>query len=64
MALIDQLQYLRRHNRWPWQDPGTLVGVTILFGFDIVVIPSVDSWMQHIQEQFFDVALLHLEVGD
>ena len=27
-----------------------------MFGFDIVVIPSVDSWMQRIQEQFFDAS--------
>ncbi|MDO7689371.1 MAG: branched-chain amino acid ABC transporter permease, partial [Pirellulales bacterium] len=36
--------------------PGTLVGVTILFGFDIVVIPWVDSWIQRIQGQVFDVS--------
>ena len=36
--------------------PGTLVGVTILFGFDIVVIPWVDSWLQRIQGQVFDVS--------
>ena len=31
--------------------PGTLVGVAILFGFDIVVIPWVDGWLQQIQPQ-------------
>jgi len=31
-----------------------------LFGFDIVVIPSVDSWMQRIQGQVFDVSLFTL----
>ena len=29
--------------------PGTLVGVAILFGFDIVVIPWADGWLQQLQ---------------
>jgi len=40
--------------------PGTLVGVTILFGFDIVVIPLVDAWMQRLQSQVFEINLFAL----
>lgn len=40
--------------------PGTLIGVTILFGFDIVVIPWIDFWMQRIQGQVVDASLFTL----
>lgn len=29
--------------------PGTLLGVAILFGLDIVVIPAADAWLQQLQ---------------
>ena len=40
--------------------PGTLVGVTILFGFDIMVIPWADAWLQQMQPQSWTTGPLTL----
>lgn len=40
--------------------PGTLVGVAILFGFDIVVIPWADGWLQQIHPQAWTIEPLTL----
>lgn len=40
--------------------PGTLLGVAILFGLDIVVIPAVDAWLQQLHPWAFAAGPLSL----